>query len=365
MSGRIVLVPFSPRVAPGLLSAGAWRAVTSPGARVHAGDPEHPVLAFLDDVDVAIELIEGEPAEVAAELAKEAAAGETVVWLADPSGADEPLVLALGELLTGSLPGGAGAFGAPSAGAVGGGAADVELELLPGSYDLPGAKLLDLVAVMDRLRSPGGCPWDRQQTHRSLVKYLLEEAYETVETIEDGDHDTPGEGRDALREELGDVLLQVAFHSRIAQEHESDPFGIDDVAQGIVTKLMRRHPHVFGEVEARTASDVEANWEQIKAEEKGRSSAVEGVPLAQPALSLAEKLLKRARNAGLEVTVPQLSETVRQQADITETSAQQQVGALLLAVVGVARQLGVDPEEALRHEARGLRDQILHLEASR
>ena len=358
MSGRIVLIPFSPRVAPGLLSAAAWRAVTSPGARVHAGDPEHPVLAFLDDVDVAIELIEGEPAEVAAELVKEAAAGESAVWLADPSGADEPLVLALGELLTGSLPGaGLGAdFGA---------ATEVELELLPGSYDLPGAKVLDLVAVMDRLRSPGGCPWDRQQTHRSLVKYLLEEAYETVETIEDGDHETPGDGRDALREELGDVLLQVAFHARIAQEHEADPFGIDDVAQGIVTKLMRRHPHVFGDVQASTAADVEMNWEQIKAEEKGRSSAVEGVPLAQPALSLTDKLLKRARNAGLEVTVPQLSETVRQQTDKAGPAAAGEVGALLLAVVGLARQLGVDPEEALRDQARGLRAQILHLEASR
>ncbi len=147
---------------------------------------------------------------------------------------------------------------------------------MPGSYDLPGARLLDLVAVMDRLRSPGGCPWDRQQTHQSLVKYLLEEAYETVETIEDGDFDVPGEGRDALREELGDVLLQVAFHSRIAQEHAEDPFGIDDVAQGIVSKLINRHPHVFGGVEANTAAEVEANWDQIKAAEKGRSSAVEG-----------------------------------------------------------------------------------------
>jgi XTP/dITP diphosphohydrolase len=225
--------------------------------------------------------------------------------------------------------------------------------------------LLDLVAVMDRLRSPGGGPWDRQQTHQSLVKYLLEEAYETVETIEDGDPETPGEGRDALREELGDVLLQVAFHSRIAQEHEEAPFGIDDVAQGIVTKLIRRHPHVFGDVDARTASDVEANWEQIKAEEKGRSSAVEGVPLAQPALSLAEKLFKRAGNSGLDVTVPQLPQELRERLENPDSDAQQQVGELLLAVVGLARQLGVDPEEALRAEARGLRGEILHLEASR
>ena len=349
MTGRIILVPFSPRVAPGLLSAAAWRAVTTEGARVHAGDAEHPILEYLDDVDVEIELIEGEAFEVAEELLTEAAAGETVVWLADPSGGDQALVLALGERLTNS------AADAP----------EVELELLPGSYDLPGARVLDLVAVMDRLRSADGCPWDREQTHQSLVKYLLEEAYETVETIEDGDFDTPGEGRDALREELGDVLLQVAFHSRIAQEHGEDPFGIDDVAQGIVTKLIGRHPHVFGDGTARTASDVEATWEQIKAAEKGRSSAVEGVPLAQPALSLAEKLFKRARNAGLEVTVPQLPQEFRQSLDIPELAGKEQVGTLLLAVVGLARELGVDPEEALRAEARGLREEILNLEASR
>ncbi len=349
MTGRIILVPFSPRVAPGLLSAAAWKAVTGEGARVHAGDAEHPILEYLDDQDVAIELIEGETGEVADELLKEAAAGETVVWLADPSGGDQPLVLALGERLTNAE------ADAP----------DIELELLPGSYDVPGARLLDLVAVMDRLRSPGGCPWDGQQTNQSLVKYLLEEAYETVETIEDGDPDTPGEGRDALREELGDVLLQVAFHSRIAQEHAEDPFDIDDVAQGIVTKLIRRHPHVFADVDARTASDVEANWEQIKAAEKGRTSAVEGVPLAQPALSLAEKLLKRARNAGVDITVQQLSAELRAPVDNSGEDAQTQVGALLLAVVGLARELGVDPEAALRAEARGLRREILNLEASR
>ena len=347
VSGRIILVPFSPRVAPGLLSAAAWKAVTTQGARVHAGNAEHPILEYLDDQDVAIELVEGEAREVADELLKEAAAGETVVWLADPSGDDEPLVIALGERLTDSS------------------APEIELELTPGSYDVPGARLLDLVAVMDRLRSPGGCPWDRQQTHQSLVKYLLEEAYETVETIEDGDPDTPGEGRDALREELGDVLLQVAFHSRIAQEHAEDPFDIDDVAQGIVTKLIHRHPHVFGDVDAHTASDVEANWEQIKAAEKGRSSAVEGVPLAQPALSLAEKLLKRAKNAGLDVTVPQLPQELPERSAVSGQEAKAQVGALLLAAVGLAREYGVDPEEALRVEARGLREQILHLEASR
>ncbi|MBR7835835.1 MazG family protein, partial [Actinospica durhamensis] len=258
-----------------------------------------------------------------------------------------------------------GAAGTDAGGGADGPDVEIELEVLPGSYDMPGARLLDLVAVMDRLRSPGGCPWDGKQTHQSLVKYLLEEAYETVETIEDGECEVPGEGRDALREELGDVLLQVAFHARIAQEHPEDPFGIDDVAQGIVTKLIGRHPHVFGDGGARTADEVEATWEQLKAAEKDRSSVVEGVPLAQPALSLADKLLKRAGNAELQITVPQLPDDLGQLSDVSDSTSKEQVGRLLLAVVGLARQLGVDPEEALRIQARGLRDQILHLEASR
>lgn len=341
MAGRIVLVPFSPRVAPGLVSAAAWRLMTEPNAVVHTGSPDHPVLPYLDDADVQIVVFEAEAGayEIARDLISQAEAGTTVVWIAAPDG-DEALAQALGgQLAHGS---------------------DIELELLPGSYDLPGAKVLDLVAVMDRLRSPGGCPWDGEQTHQSLVKYLLEEAYETVETIEDGGCDEPGPGRDALREELGDVLLQVAFHSRIAQEHPTDPFTIDEVAEGIANKLIGRHPHVFAGATADTAADVEANWDKIKAAEKGRTSAVEGVPLAQPALSLADKLLKRARNAQVPVEVPELSEEPAAQAKDAAG-----VGQLLLAVVAHARSLGVDPEEALRQAARNLRDQIVASETSR
>ena len=127
----------------------------------------------------------------------------------------------------------------------------------------PGERLLDLVAVMDRLRSPGGCPWDARQTHASLVEYLVEEAYETVEAIEESD-------RVGLREELGDLLLQVVFHARIAAEDVADPWTIDDVADGIVSKLISRHPHVFGDVSADTPEQVEANWHALKAKEKGR-----------------------------------------------------------------------------------------------
>ena len=208
-----------------------------------------------------------------------------------------------------------------------------------------GERFLDLVEVMDRLRSPGGCPWDAEQTHATLVKYLLEEAYETAEAIEDGD-DT------ALREELGDVLLQVVFHSRIAQDEQG--WDIDDVAAGIADKLVRRHPHVFAGAQANTAGDVEANWEALKAVEKGRTSAADGVPLAQPALALAAALVGRAAKAGLDVPVPGEIEApgvIEVPAVVDEDS----IGDLLMAVVALARTAKVDPEGALRAAARRYR----------
>ena len=173
--------------------------------------------------------------------------------------------------------------------------------MLVGSHDVPGARLLDLVAVMDRLRSPGGCPWDAAQTHESLVPYLVEEAYEAAEAIETGD-------RAAMREELGDVLLQVVFHARVAQEHPREPFDVDEVADGIVAKLVSRHPHVFavadGDGDARrdAAESVEVSWEVLKAAEKARSSVLDGVPAALPALARADKVLGRLERAGLAAT---------------------------------------------------------------
>ena len=202
-----------------------------------------------------------------------------------------------------------------------------------------GERLLDLVEVMDRLRSPGGCPWDAEQTHASLVKYLLEEAYETAEAIEDGDDA-------ALREELGDVLLQVVFHARIAQDEQG--WNIDDVAAGIADKLVRRHPHVFAGAQANTAGDVEANWEALKAAEKGRTSAADGVPLAQPALALASALVGRAAKAGLDVPVSGVIEAP----DVVDADS---IGDLLMAVVALARAAKVDPEAALRAAARRYR----------
>lgn len=199
-----------------------------------------------------------------------------------------------------------------------------------------GARLLEAVRVMDRLRSPGGCPWDAEQTHSSLAPYLLEEAYETLEAIENAD-------LIALREELGDLLLQVLFHARLAEE--ADPahrFGIDEVAGDLVGKLTRRHPHVFADVTADSAEQVASNWEDIKRAEKRRQSATDGIPLGQPALSLAAKLVSRSGRAGLDVPLP----------------AGTGIGERLLAVVADAVRAGVDPELALRETARSYRTAI-------
>lgn len=202
-----------------------------------------------------------------------------------------------------------------------------------------GDGLSELVAVMDRLRSPGGCPWDARQTHRSLAEYLLEEAYETVEAIESGD-------RADLREELGDLLLQVVFHARIAQEDAEDPWDIDDVARGIVAKLVRRHPHVFGDDSdaVTTADDVESRWHALKAQEKGRASVTEGIPEALPALLRASKVL--ARSEHLDIPLP---EAVDLAAGIEDEEA---LGDLLLTLVASGRARGWDAEAALRDAVR-------------
>jgi len=210
-----------------------------------------------------------------------------------------------------------------------------------------GERFFDLVEVMHTLRSPGGCPWDAKQTHASLVKYLLEEAYETAEAIEQ--HDDR-----ALREELGDVLLQVVFHARIAQE--ASGWDIDDVAGDIVDKLVRRHPHVFAGAQVDTAADVEANWEHLKATEKGRTSSADGVPMAQPALALASALMGRATKAGIDV---QVAGDIAAPGVVDETS----IGDLLMAVVALARDAGVDAEAALRAAARRYRGLVQAAEA--
>lgn len=203
-----------------------------------------------------------------------------------------------------------------------------------------GDRFLDLVEVMDTLRSPNGCPWDARQTHRSLVEYLVEEAYETVEAIESDDD--PG-----LREELGDLLLQIVFHARIAQESESN-WDIDDVADGIITKLIARHPHVFGDATADTAEQVEANWHAVKAKEKGRTSVTEGIPESLPALVRAAKVL--ARSASLDL--PALPEQAAADTTLRDVQSEEEFGSLLLALVAAARHRDWDAEAALRRAVR-------------
>lgn len=330
MSGtaRLVVVTTSPRVAPGQLTAAAWAALRS-GA-VRCADPDHPQLPALAHAGVAVEV-----------TAEPQADG---VWLAAP-GADR-----------GGLPDGA--------------------DVVVGSVDLPGARLLDLVATMDRLRSPGGCPWDAEQTHASLSPYLLEESYEALDALETGEE--TGDWS-ALCGELGDVLLQVVFHARVAQERvgAGDGFDVDDVADAIVAKLRRRHPHVFAGASAADAAEVSARWEQIK-DTEGRASVVAGVPLGQPALTLVATLLRRARRLGLPPALlaeevaggPVVSSAVvvtsaaQELEEEPETAGPAAVGRLLLAAVTLALAADIDPEAALRRRGRRLRDRLAALDVA-
>jgi XTP/dITP diphosphohydrolase len=207
-----------------------------------------------------------------------------------------------------------------------------------------GSQLQRLVEVMNTLRSPGGCPWDAEQTHESLLKYLLEESYEFVDAVQAGN-------RIDMREELGDVLLQVYFHARMAEEHPTDPFSIEDIAQGIADKLIRRHPHVFADVEVRDSQEVLENWEEIKKKEKGRTSPLDGVAMSQPALPLVEKLLYRAEKYNVAVSTPN-------SVSIDGIANEGAVGQALLAVIAWAHANGIDAEAALRKEAMNMAQQI-------
>ncbi|HYQ76786.1 MazG family protein [Cellulomonas sp.] len=202
-----------------------------------------------------------------------------------------------------------------------------------------------LVAVMDRLRSPGGCPWDAEQTHASLVPYVLEEAYEVAEAVEGGD-------RAHLREELGDLLLQVVFHARIAQEDAAEPFDVDDVAADLVAKLVRRHPHVFADAQVADADGVNRQWDAIKRDEKQRESVLDGVPLAMGALARAQKVASRAERSGLAAVAPAPAVPPAGPPDpgapAPGPAAPGDLGARLLALVQEARAAGLDAEGELR-----------------
>jgi tetrapyrrole methylase family protein/MazG family protein len=228
---------------------------------------------------------------------------------------------------------------------------------VPGVPDDPvpssrgGEALLDLVRVQARLRAPDGCPWDREQTHASLARHLLEETHELLDAIDAGDDE-------GMRDELGDLLLQVTFHAQMASDEGR--WDIDDVADGLVAKLVHRHPHVFGDVEVRDADEVLVNWEKLKAEETGgRTPVDEGIPASLPALARAAKVQRRA--AGWGFVWPSTGHAVakvREELDelVTASGAvegdpsaiEDELGDVLLAVVAVARSLDLDAESALR-----------------
>jgi XTP/dITP diphosphohydrolase len=329
VTARVVLLVTSPRLPAGLLTAQAWDAVR-----------RFPVFAGAQsELTTAISVAGGSPVNAPApEPAEEtllAAAAEhgAAVWLAGPTG-DEDLARRLGLRLA-REPGLA------------------ELELMYGSWDPPGARLLDAVEVMDRLVSPGGDPWKRQQTHDSLARYLLEESYEAYDAITSGD-------LAALRDELGDVLLQVVLHARLAQElPEGENWDVDDVAGGLVAKMIRRNPHVFAGAQVSGVDEIIDNWEQIKAAERAASGAaassgeapspMDGIVLAQPALSLADKVLQRAGRAGVDVPLPEPH---------AAGDPSTRLGAQLLTLVAQARADGLDAEGALRRAALAYADAV-------
>ncbi|MDG4789796.1 nucleoside triphosphate pyrophosphohydrolase [Micromonospora sp. WMMD1102] len=305
-AGRIVLLVTSPRLPAGLLTAPAWDVVR-----------DHPVLAGAgSELATAVRAAGAEvrlTSTPVADLLATVAEHGTAVWLAGPAG-DEDLARELGLRLA-RQPGLA------------------ELELMYGSWDPPGARLLDAVEVMDRLASPGGDPWKRAQTHASLARYLLEECYEAYDAIVADD-------LGALREELGDVLLQVVLHARLAENlPEGERWSIDDVAGGLVAKMVRRNPHVFAGTEVAGIDEIVDNWERIKQAEKPRDSLLDGVAFSQPALALAAKVLHRVARSGLAVPPPEPA------AGADETA---RLGASLLATVAGAQAAGLDAEAALR-----------------
>ncbi len=375
---RITVVRVSPRVAPGVLTAPAWDLLRR--VPVLTGAPGHPHLEALRAAGASVTVVDATvvagPAELAGRLraALPDPAIDEIAWLPDP-GAPTPLDHSLDRF--------ADADADPS-----GGAAELAVGTLVATVELPGSTLLDAVAVMDRLRSPGGCPWDAEQTHESLAPYLIEETYEAYQAIEDGD-------LAELREELGDVLMQVLFHARVAAERDDDGWDIDDVAAGLSAKLIRRHPHVFADVVVTGSADVVTNWDAIKSTEKARTSVTDGVALSQPALSLAAKLLGRAGRVGVPVDLAFAApappaagpdgagpdgagEGDGPGADVAAAAArlaafaagaeqtlrepaapgEEVLGELLFAAVALARAAKVDPEQALRATARGFRERL-------
>ena len=210
-------------------------------------------------------------------------------------------------------------------------------------------ELIDTVAL---LRAPGGCPWDAEQTHESLVQYLVEESWELIDAIESG-------SREEMIEELGDVLYQVLFHADLAAHTDGERFDIDDVARHMTAKMVSRHPHVFGDREAETAADVVAFWDDLKASEKPhRTSVLDGIPRGMPALALAQKVLGKAEKVGMTMAATDDPAPAA-------LAGEDELGRVLLELVASARSQGLDAERALRVAVRALEDEVRVAEQAR
>jgi MazG family protein len=353
---RVVLVAASPRL-PLLFPPQTWRALDA-ARPVLVLDAGHPSLPALDVAEVPWQVLEpaadtgpagrdlllvGQGVDVDA-VAQARRQADALLDLARRDGSatlllppvnDGPLVQLVADRAARS---------------------HVEVEAVYPLGEPKGSALLDLVATEARLRGPGGCPWDHEQTHASLARHLVEEAYEVLDAIEEG-------SPEHLREELGDLLLQVVFHAQIAED--AGDFDVDGVARAITEKLVRRHPHVFGDLRVGSAGEVVRNWEAIKREQEGRTDPLDGIPAALPALQLAAKLQKRAAASGFAwpgVAGP--LDKVREELDEVVAATEPEhleweVGDLLFAVVALARAKEVEPEAALRRAARRFRARFL------
>jgi XTP/dITP diphosphohydrolase len=382
-AGQLILLLTSPRVAPGLLTLSAWDTLRG-AARVLSGSADHPQLPALADAGITTDILAvpapAGPASAgpvparcdpaASPSAGLAPAGPGPVSAARPEGQLARLLAAAAAKANGPV---VWLAGGPARPALGTGTADgtgtllsalSELEppapavtVLVGAADLPGARLLDLVATMAILRAE--CPWDAKQTHESLAPHLLEEPYEALEALESGD-------QRALREELGDVLLQVVFHAQVASERDDGTgYTVDDIADGIVAKLVRRHPHVFADVAVSGADEVTQNWDAIKKAERAEkaapgdaaASALDGVPFGQPALALAAQLQRRAARAAIP---PELAHAGPDGGDPGT-----ELGDRLFGLVAAARAEGLDPEAELRAAARRYTERVRAWEQAR
>ncbi|OJF12828.1 hypothetical protein BG844_18615 [Couchioplanes caeruleus subsp. caeruleus] len=321
------LLHTSARLPADLLTREAWASLAAADV-VQARRPGEPVVSAVIAAGLHVEVQDvAMPAEGLAGTLLDLASERAVIWLVSRDG-DPDLTKALADESTRRAQ-------APS------------VRSIRGSWDPAGAGFLDLVWAMDRLRSPGGCPWDGAQTQRSLVPYLIEETYEAVEALET-------DARDDIVEELGDVLMQVVFLARIGAERADDPFDIDDVCAAIVTKLVGRQPGVFKNDEARRSGDPVQGWESAKAAEKpARSSPLDGIPAAMPTLERAVKILDRLRRAEADADLAELLATP------IGASGTPTIGNRLLAEVYKAREVGVDPASELRDALRHLERRVV------